>query len=159
MIQCYQHLDNGEAALPYTQRMPELVEGEYGVSSKEYAKTLGTHFMIYTQIQEFPAAYVAMTKALTILEDLGLQHDELYCALRAAEGEIHYGKCRYEEALVSYNKAKVLFADNRNGTTYGILLNSIGLCHVQLNQWKEVIACYKESVDVGYEAYGKDHPE
>jgi hypothetical protein len=40
VIQCYQHLDNGEAAFPYMQRMAELVEGEYGVSSKEYARLI-----------------------------------------------------------------------------------------------------------------------
>jgi len=41
VTQCYHHLDNGEAALPYTQRMAELVEGEYGVSSKGVCQNAG----------------------------------------------------------------------------------------------------------------------
>jgi len=108
VTQCYHHLDNGEAALPYTQRMAELVEGEYGVSSKGVCQNAGIAiYDLHTHIRAFPEAHAAIKKALIIMEDLELQHDELYCALRAAEGQIHYAESRYKDALVSYNKAKV----------------------------------------------------
>ncbi len=45
---------------------------------------------------------------------------------------------------------------HRNGC--GALLNNMAVCHHNLNQWNEAVACYKEAIEHRRNLYGTSHP-
>jgi tetratricopeptide (TPR) repeat protein len=58
-----------------------------------------------------------------------------------------------------YNKAKAVLAQHKEGNNYGALLSNTGICHIELQQWSEAIACYKEAVEHDRILHGTNHPE
>jgi tetratricopeptide (TPR) repeat protein len=48
---------------------------------------------------------------------------------------------------------------HREGNEYGVLLNKMAICHNELQQWVEAVACYKEAVEHLRNMYRNNHPE
>ncbi len=115
--------------------------------------------MVHRGLKAFPEARKAIGEALAIMEELGLQQDEEYCAMLVELGRLDSGQGRYKEALVIYDKAKVVLAQHKEGGDYGLLLSNMGICHRELQQWSEAVACYKEAVEHDRNLYGNNHPE
>ncbi len=68
--------------------------------------------------QAFPQARKAITEALGIMDELGLQEDEQYGSMLSVLGNLDMDQ-RYKEALEIYDKAKAVLVHTRNGTITG----------------------------------------
>jgi tetratricopeptide (TPR) repeat protein len=65
---------------------------------------------------------------------------------------------RYMDALVIYNKAKAVLAQHKEGNSCGAVLNDMAVCHKNLQQWSEAVACLKEGVEHSHNLLGSNHP-
>jgi tetratricopeptide (TPR) repeat protein len=65
----------------------------------------------------------------------------------------------YKEALAIYYKAQAVLAQQKEGNDCGALVNDMALCHENLQQWSEAVACYKEAVEHSRNLHGNNHPE
>jgi tetratricopeptide (TPR) repeat protein len=66
---------------------------------------------------------------------------------------------RHKDALVIFDKAKAVLVQHKEGNAYSVLLNDMAICHNELQQWSEAVACYKEAVEQERKLRGNDHPE
>jgi tetratricopeptide (TPR) repeat protein len=57
---------------------------------------------------------------------------------------------------VIFDQTKALLVQSKD---YGVLLNLMGLCHKELQQWGEAVVCCKEAVEHRRNLYGNSHPE
>jgi tetratricopeptide (TPR) repeat protein len=90
------------------------------------------------------------------MEELGLQQDERFGSMLRMLGGLDLVQERSKEALAIYNKANAVLVQHKEGNAYGVLLN---VCHRNLHQWSEPVACYKEAVEQHRNLYGNNHPE
>jgi tetratricopeptide (TPR) repeat protein len=159
LTDCYRFLDDEKAALPHIQRGLELRKQLHGVRSKEHAMALKGLCMVHAGLKAFPKARKAIEEALAIMEDLGLQQDEECGSMLLQLGGLDRAQGRYKEALVIYDKAKAVLAQHKEGNNYGVLLTDMGICHKELQQWSEAVACCKEDVEHTCNLQGINHPE
>ncbi len=66
-----------KAALPHAQRLVVLAQQLFGPRSAGHAQALTGLCMVQQGLKAFPAARKAISEALAIMEELGLQQDEL----------------------------------------------------------------------------------
>jgi tetratricopeptide (TPR) repeat protein len=72
-------------------------------------------------------------------------------------GELGREKGQYQEGLAIYEKAEALgFVQGKERLQ--ALLNSMAICHQQLHQWIEAVACCKEAVEHHRNVFGTNHP-
>jgi tetratricopeptide (TPR) repeat protein len=155
----YRLLLDCKAALPYAQRLVALEQQLHGPRSMEHADALHKLCMVHAGLKAFPAARKAITEAFAIMDELGLQQHEWYGSMLLTSGRLVYQQERYKEALVTYNRAKVVLVQYKQGNAYGTLLSDMAFCHQELHQWNEAVACYKEVVEHMRNLYGTSHPE
>ncbi len=156
---CYRFLHDEKAALPHEQRGVVLTQQLFGARSKEHAEALKGLCMVHRGLKAFPKARKAIGEALAIMEELGLQQDEEYGSMLVELGGLDLDRGRYKEALVIYNKAKVVLIQHKEGNALGALLGDMGICHEQLQQWSKAVACYKEAVEHSCNLHGTNYPE
>jgi tetratricopeptide (TPR) repeat protein len=155
---CYRALLDLRAALPHAQRCVVLAQQLFGPRSVGHAQALKGLCLVQTGLKAFPAARRAIVEALAIMEELGLQQDEDYGSMLRALGGLDHDQGRHKEALVIYDKAKAVLAQHKEGNAYGALLNDMAICHRNLQQWSEAVACYKEAVELYHKLHGNNHP-
>jgi tetratricopeptide (TPR) repeat protein len=156
---CYRCLLDFKAALPHAQRWEALTVQLCGPRSKHHAVALEELCTVHTGLKDYPTARKAIGEALAIMEELGLQQSEEYGGMLSNLGGVDREQERYKEALVIYDKAKAVLVQYKQGSSYGALLNDMALCHENLHQWNEAVACYKEAVEHNRNLFGSNHPE
>ncbi len=156
---CYRFLDDFKAALPHVARAVVLAQLLYGPRSLGHAKALKELCMVQAGLKAFPAARKAIAEALTIMEERGLQQHEQFGSMLVVLGGLDREQERYKEALVIFDKAKAVLVQHREGSAYGALLTNMAVCHRNLQQWSEAVACYKEAVEHLCKLHGNNHPE
>jgi tetratricopeptide (TPR) repeat protein len=155
---CYRALLDFKAALPYAQRLVVLAQQLLGPRSVGHAQALKGLCMVHQGLKAFPPARKAISEALAVMEELGLQQHEQYGSMLRALGGLDLEQGQYKEALVIFYKAKVVLVQHKEGNEYGALLNEMGDCHKELHQWSEAVACYKEAVEHSRNLHGNNHP-
>ncbi len=138
-------LGDCKAALPLAQRHVALEQQLHGPRSRQHAEALTVLCMVQQGLKAFPQARKAITEALGIMDELGLQQEEQYGSMLAVLGDLYNVQGRYKEALVIYDKAKAVLVHYKERRDYGTLLNNMAGCHVRLSQWNEAVACLKGS--------------
>ena len=93
------------------------------------------------------------------MDELGLQQHEQYGSMLGVLGDLDRDQGQFKEALVIYNKAKVVLVQHKDGHDYGTLLANMAICHKKLHQWNEAVACYKEAVEHTRNVHGANHPD
>jgi tetratricopeptide (TPR) repeat protein len=93
---CYRFLLDFKAALALSQRLLALAEPH----SHARAVALTGVCLDYLGLHAFYEARTAITEAVSILEELGLQQHEDYGAVLMALGDVDREQGRYREALV-----------------------------------------------------------
>jgi tetratricopeptide (TPR) repeat protein len=156
---CYRFLNDYKAALQHEQRNVELVQRLHGTRSLQHARALKGLCMVHAGLEAFPAARKAISDALIIMDELGLQQHEEYGSLLAELGGLDREQERPLEALVIYEKAKAVLLRFKEGNEYGALLNEMAICHKKLHQWNEAVACHKKAVEHTLNLDGPTHPE
>jgi tetratricopeptide (TPR) repeat protein len=156
---CYRFLGDFKAAFPHTQRRVVLAQQLGGPRSDIHAEALKGLCMVQAGLKAFPAARKAISEALAIMEELGLQQHEEYGSMLGQLGRLEHEQKRYKEALVVFDKAKTVLAQHKEGRGYGVLLSEMASCHMELQQWVEAVACYKECVEHIRNLHCKNHPE
>jgi tetratricopeptide (TPR) repeat protein len=154
----YGFLSDEKSALPHTQRWVALEKQLHGPRSQHRAVALKVLCMVHRGLQAFPQARKAITEALGIMDELGLQQDEEYGLMLLVLGSLDNVQGQYKEALEIYDKAKAVLGHYKEGRDYGALLHSMAGCHVALSQLNEAVACYKEAVEHRRTLNGPDHP-
>jgi tetratricopeptide (TPR) repeat protein len=154
----YRFLDDDKAALPHAKRFVELWQ-QNGPRSKGHAVALQVLCTVQRGLKALPAARKSIVEALSIMDGLGLQQQEEYGSMLVALGRLDYDEKRYKEALVVFNKAKVVLAKFKEGVEYGALINNMALCHEKLHQWNEAVACDKEASELARVFCGSNHPD
>jgi tetratricopeptide (TPR) repeat protein len=157
---CYRALLDFEAALPHAQRCVDLTQRvQGGVRSLQYARALKGLCMVHLGLKDFPAARSVVTEALTIMEELGLQQEQQYGAMLSMLGTVVLEQGRYAEALFFFGKAKIVLAQYKEGLEGCALVGSMAICHEQLHQWNDAVACYLDTVERYRKLYGTEHTE
>ena len=156
---CYRFLEDSKAALPHAERWVVLVQELHGPRSLDHAQALKELCMVHQGLKAFPAARKAIVEALAIMDERGLQQDEQYGGMLAVLGNLDREQGQYKEALVIFNKAKAVLVQYKEGRNYGLVLNSMALCHQKLHQWNEAVACHKEAVEHIRNLHGSSHPD
>jgi tetratricopeptide (TPR) repeat protein len=156
---CYRFLDEYEAALPHAQRRLELALQLDRPRSRGHAGALEELSDVQTGLKAFPDARKAVTEALAIMDELGLQQDADYGGMLSVLGSVDREQGQHREALVTYGKAKALLAQHKDGHSYGVLVNNMALCHKALKEWDEAVACYKEAIEHSRNVHGNNHPD
>jgi hypothetical protein len=90
------------------------------------------------------------------MEELHLQQDEARCYCSWAGWTLTRNGTRKR---CIYDKAKAVLVQHKKGKAYGMLLTDAGICHQQLQQWGDAVACYKEAVEHSRNLHGINHPE
>jgi hypothetical protein len=117
---CYRALHDFKAALPHTQRRMVLAQHLFGPRSHGHAQALKVLCMVQKGLKPFPAARKAISEALAIMEELGLQQDEQYGGMLLVElGGLDHEQGLYKEALVIFDKAKAVLVQHKEGNDYG----------------------------------------
>ncbi len=114
--------------------------------------------MVHQGLKAFPQARTAITEALGIMDELGLQQDEEYGSMLVVRGDLYNVQGQYKEALLIYDKAKAVLVHYKERRDYGTLLNNMAGSHARLSQWNEAVACLKEAVEHSRILCGPDHP-
>ncbi len=141
------------------QRRFVLSKQLFGARSLEHAQALEELCMVHSGLKAFPEARKAIEEALAIMEELGLQQDGHYGSMLVGLGRLDSTQGRYEEALVIFDKAKVVLAQKEKEDDYAEILCCMGYCHSKLQQWSEAVACAKEAVEHSCNLYGNSHPQ
>jgi tetratricopeptide (TPR) repeat protein len=152
---CYRFLDNERAALPHAQRYVALAQQLSGPRSLQHALALKGLCMVHTGLKTFPTARAAIMEAMSIMDELGEQQNEQYGGMLRELGRLE----REEGPLAIYDKAKAVLVRYKEGKEYGVLINSMAICHQKLHQWNEAIALKKEGVEHHHTLRGSNHPE
>jgi hypothetical protein len=119
-----QLLHDFKAALPHAQRRVVLAQHVQMV-------TPGRGLcMVQAGLKAFPAARKAISKALAIMEELGLQQDEEYSSMLLGLGALDREQGRYKDALVG--KGKAVLVQPKEGSAHGVLLADMAWCHTEL---------------------------
>jgi tetratricopeptide (TPR) repeat protein len=150
-------LGDYKAALPHAQRLLALEQQLHG-RSRQHAEALKVLCMVQRKLKALPQARKAITEALGIMDELGLQQDEQYGSMLAVLGDLDMDQGQYKEALAIYDKAKAVLVHFKERREYCVLLGNMGGCHQQLSQWNEAVACHKGAVEHCRNLYGPDHP-
>ncbi len=79
----------------------------------------------------------AITEALGIMDELGLQEDEQCGSMLLVLGSSDHLQGRQEEALAIYNKAKAVLVHSKERPDYGALSSNMADCLEQLSQRNE----------------------
>jgi tetratricopeptide (TPR) repeat protein len=161
LSQCYRFLRDNKAALPHAQRGLELTLQLYRPRSQEHAYALKGLCMVQTGLEAFLEARANITEALAIMDELGLQEEEdKECgSMLSTFGRIDLDEGLYRGALLTYSKAKTVLVQYKEGSYYAVVLNNMALCHKELHEWNEAIACYKEAIELLRTVRGNQHPE
>jgi tetratricopeptide (TPR) repeat protein len=158
LCNCYRSLFDFKAALPHAQRSLVLAQELFGPRSAGYADALKGLCLVHMRLKAFKAARKAVEEALAIMEELGLQQDERYGSTLVALGRMDHEQGRHKEALVVYNKAKVVLVQFKEGHDYWALLSEMAECHEKLHEWNEAVALKKEVVEHVRNLHGTNHP-
>ncbi len=154
----YRVLLDFQAALPHAQRRLELTRELFAPRSLEEAAALKWMAMMLTGLQDFPAALSALKQALQILTERGLAGGAEHASTLLTLGKLELSQSHYREALAVLGAAKDAMLNGRS-PEYGVLINDMGICHKQLQQWSEALACYKEACSHVSRMHGTEHPE
>jgi hypothetical protein len=92
--------------------------------------------MVQQRLKAFPQARKAITEALSIMDELGLQQDE-YGSMLSVLGDLDYDQEHYEEALAIYDKAKAVLVHYKERHDYGVERHG---CHMRLSQSNKAVA-------------------
>ena len=153
---CYVNLDDYESALPHSRRAADLQQ-QHAPRSFEHALALKALAQNLLSLQQDHSVRKPITKALAIMDELGLSNHEEYGAMLIILGKLD-SNCP-QKALVSLDKAKIVLEQHKEGKHYGSLLVGMSICRHELQQWNEARACYQEAVEHFHGCYGNDHPE
>jgi tetratricopeptide (TPR) repeat protein len=156
---CYRHLSDDKSALLHAQQKVALEQQLHGPRSCQHAVALKVLCMVHQGLKAFPQARKAITEALGIMDELGLQQNEQYGSMLLVLGDLYNVQGQYKEALAIYDKAKAVLVHFKERRDYGALLSNMAGCHQRLSQWNEAVACLKEAVEHSRTLYGPDHPE
>ena len=77
LSQCYRFLRDDKAALPHVERKLVLAQNLFGPRSLGHAGALQGLCMVHMGLKAFPEARKAVVEALAIMDELGLQQDEV----------------------------------------------------------------------------------
>ncbi len=155
---CYRFLFDFKAALPHVQRLLALEKQLHGPLSLQNATALKGLCMVQRGLKAFPQARKAITEALGIMDELGLQQDEQYGSMLGVLGHLYVGQEHYKEALAIYDKAKAVLVHYKERREYGTLLSNMAFCHQRLSHWNEAVTCHKEAAERHRTLYGPHHP-
>jgi hypothetical protein len=97
--------------------------------------------MVYIGKRSFVEARGAISRALKIMEELGLHQDEEYGGMLSVLGSVDSEQGRCKEALVTYHKAKAVLVHCKDGREYGTLANDMAICYEKLRQVSPSGAC------------------
>jgi tetratricopeptide (TPR) repeat protein len=145
--------------LPHAERGLVLEQQLHGPRSQQHALAFKGLCMVHRGLKALPQDRLAIVEALGIMDELGLQQDEQYGSMLSVLGGLNCEQGRYKEALVIYDKAKVVLVQHQEGHEYGTLLNDMAFCHQRLQQWSEAGTCYKEALEHTRNLHGNNHPE
>jgi tetratricopeptide (TPR) repeat protein len=100
------------------------------------------------QLRDLPSSNKVVTEAMAILGELGLQKEqgELYVRMLVEQASLDRDQRRHKEALAILHSAKAALT-NHEGFLYTNILAHMALCHEELHQWNEAIACQKEGIE------------
>jgi tetratricopeptide (TPR) repeat protein len=154
----YRHLLDFNSALPHAERLVKL-QKHYFTRTLAHARSLEELCMVHTGLRTFSPALEAITEALSILDELGLQQEEDYGMMLSDLALLEHLQGRYKEALVIYDKAKAILLHYRDRKSYGALVSWMGESHKALQNWNEALACCKEAHEHCRSLYGNRHPE
>ena len=158
LSQSYHFLHDYKAALPHVQRTLGLAQELFGPRSEGHALALKELCKVHTGLKAFPEARKAIVEALAIMDELGLQQDEQYGSMLIERGDADCEEGQYKEPLVIYNKARAVLVQHKEGDNYGVLLNSMAICHKKLHEWNEAVALRTELVEHQRNLHGDHHP-
>ncbi len=157
LTQCYRNMHDFKTALPHSERLVTLSK-ELTPHSLQVAMALTEVCSLQRGLRAFSPAREAITEAIALAEQLGLQHHEQYGAMLMELGSLHYDQGRILEALTIYNKAKVVLADYKKQLEYGVLIGALSCCYQDLYMWNEAVASLKELVEHCRNLHGISHP-
>jgi tetratricopeptide (TPR) repeat protein len=154
----HRFLGDYKAALPHTQRLLALEQQLHGPRSRQHAEALKVLCIVHRGLKAFTQARKAITEALGIMDELGLQQDE-ECSMLLVLGDLDQLQGRNKEGLKIFDKAKAVLVHYKERRDYGALLSNMAVCHQRLSQWNEAVACLKEAVENRRTRYGPDHAD
>jgi len=157
---CYRSLENFDAALPTVERQIVLYQTHQN-RSLGHAAALYDLCMVRVGLKMFPEARKAITEALAVLGELGLQasESEQYGGMLCALATVDRLEQHFDEALIIYARAKSVLLRHKTGSMYGLLLSEMAICHRALDQFSEANTCYKQDVEHSLAIYGDAHPQ
>ena len=123
---------------------------------EEVARGLSEVAIVYEGLDEHNKAICLLEKALDILGGGGGS-----CGIEAQIGVLHYIHGDYVEALLFFNRvvAKMRNGVEKRSSLFGIVLNQMGLVHVQFSEIQSAIELFEESADVLKGNLGLHHPD
>ena len=121
---------------------------------EEVARGLSEVAIVYEGLDEHNKALCLLQKALDMLGGGS-------CGIEAQIGVLHYLHGDYEEALSCFNRvvAKMRNGVEKRSSLFGIVLNQMGLVHVQFSEIQFAIELFEESVDILEGNLGLHHPD
>lgn len=152
---CYVAFADYKSIIPYAKRHVEITIQIFGKESEEHACSILSICTVAIATRSFKHARDILTRAMKMMEKLGLDKSERYGEMLLLSGNIEREQCQWKDALVIYQKAQLLV--QRKDDLYGFLLDATSTCYKQLNQWNEALACCKESVEYILERHGNKH--
>lgn len=146
-------------AYPHARKHTDLAESIFGLKSPEYSWSIIPLCKLGIESRMFENCYKFCSRSILLMEKLSLGDSELYGMTLMMKGDIKQAESKWKEALESYLVARTVLSLHKNKAGYGMLLGSMGKCHIELEQWNEAFACCKETVDYNIELRGKKHPD
>jgi tetratricopeptide (TPR) repeat protein len=131
-----------------------------GVPSDEIASGLVNVAAIYESMNELEQALKLLHKALKIHNDAPGQQNTI-AGIEAQMGVIYYVLGNQTESYNAFKNAvsKLRATGEKKSAYFGIVLNQMGLCCVQLCELTEAAKLFEEAKIVLEQEYGPYHPE
>lgn len=156
---CHKFLCEYRVALPFHRRVLELAEKNVGKQSRGYVIVLLNLVDLNCKMKRFRDATRNTEQAVALLEDMGLQHEELYGQALMQFGDIQIEQERWKHALVEYQRTMLVLSNHKEGKMYGILINRMAICNSKLHRYNEADKFYNEYIVLSRRRHGAWHPE
>jgi tetratricopeptide (TPR) repeat protein len=127
----------GESRAPFVQQCVEQVHHR-----QLKAKALVALCISHVNLKAFRAAQTAISEALAIAVELGLEQSPLHGLILVGMADLKVQQGLREEAVALYREAKAI-SGGENG---GLILLALGQCYFGLRQLSNATACFQEAI-------------
>jgi tetratricopeptide (TPR) repeat protein len=159
---CYRCLNDFNSALPYAKQFVKLnkvnesiidfaMNSESGEIKKiryeTYLISLEELYLVYMGMKNFSKAFKIVNNSLEMIIKYDFKDSELHGNVVMNAGAILQAIGKYNEALIEFNKAKIILSKYKTGNKFLLVNNELAACYSKLGQFDEMLATYKEVRD------------